>query len=210
RGWLAWVLWVSRRRMRRRMGWWRVVAVIAALIVVTLVLGTWGFSRLGLSPRLNFGQQLYHAFKLYVFDIGPAGGGGSTKAGPNWQIVVASVLAALLVTRALLAIAGGRIRRSMIRHFLSGHVIVCGAGVHGSQLARELAKKHDVVLVDPDPGSPGMQEPLGNHEWRLVGDAEQTKTLLAAGVRRAHWVVAIAGNAFVNTQIVAEIERRGS
>jgi TrkA family protein len=197
---LAWV-----RRMRRRMGPRRYF-VFLALVVLTLVLGYWGFRELDLSPKLNFGQSLYHAFKLFVFDLGPAGGAGAKHGALNPQIVAASILAALLVMRAFLAIAGGRLGRWLIR-FRSGHAIVCGAGVHGSELVRTLAKRRKVVLVDPDPSSAGMQERLGDHEWRVVGDAAQAKTLRAAGVGRAHWVVAIAGNAFVNSQIVATIHQ---
>ena len=193
---------MSRRRTRCG----RQLLVVVGLILATLAIGTWGYLELDALPDLNFGQSLYHAFKLYVFDIGPAGGGGSKNVGPNWQILVAAALAALLVTRALLAIVGGRVRRAMIRRFLSGHVIVCGGGVHGSRLARKLSKKHDVVLVDPDRNSAGMQARLGHHEWRLVGDASQKETLLAAGVLKANWVVAIAGNAFVNSQIVTAIQ----
>jgi hypothetical protein len=181
------------------------LASVVALIGVTLALGTWGFHRLPLTPKLDVSQSLYHAFKLYGVDIGPAGGGYKTSTGQavhaNVQIWVALALAALLVVRALLALARDRVGRSYMRHLLNGHVIVCGGGVHGTRLVRELADKHDVVLVELDPRALGLQAPRDGNEWRLVGDATAEETLLGAGCARAHWVVAITGDDYVNSQI---------
>src|SRR5438105_997512 len=117
--WLTWLPWLAQPRLRHRIRSLPIVLFVMAVIVVTLAIGAWGYEELELSPELKPGQALYHAFKLYFFDIGPAGGGGSKNAGPNWQIVTASILAALLVTRAPLAIAGSPIRRLMIRRFMS-------------------------------------------------------------------------------------------
>jgi hypothetical protein len=180
--------------------------LIAALIAATVALGTWGFRELPLPKpsRLSLIQSLYHALKLYTLEIGPAGGGSVVR--PNWQILVALALAVLLVARAALTLLRGGLRRWTTGHLLSGHVIVCGAGVHGSHLARRLSEKHDVVVMDPDASSPGMQGQPGEHEWRLVADAVRPDALLAAGARRANWVVAITGDDFTNSQIVSAIE----
>ena len=197
----------ARRRLpaRTRLG------LVAGLILAEGALGTWGFSRLTLvkatittpAQKLTFLESLFRALRLYTLDIGPAGGGFAS--GPNWQILVALGLAAFLVVRALLAIGGDRLRRALTRRVLRGHVIVCGAGVHGASFAAELAEHHDVIVVDTDPGAPGMRGPLGKHEWRLVGDAVQPDALLAAGVRRANWVVVVTGHDYVNSQIVSAV-----
>jgi hypothetical protein len=84
-------------------------------------------------------------------------------------------------------------------------VIICGAGVHGTALARSFAADCDIVVVDLDPQAPGLQDQAGPHEWRVLGDARQPRTLQAAGVARATWVVAITGNDLVNSQIVSTI-----
>jgi len=182
-----------------------------AWIVGTLALGTWGFRELRFpegaarsgEQSLTVVQSIFRAVKLFALDIGPAANPGTP---PNWQIVVAGVFAALLVLRALFALAGDRLRQWVGRRFLKGHVIVCGGGVHGSRLAQELAKDHDVVLIDRDADAPGMNVPLGVNEWRVVGDAVQPHTLLSAGVKRANWVVAVTGNDFVNSQVVSAIQ----
>jgi voltage-gated potassium channel Kch len=175
---------------------------VAIAVTVTLALGTWGFLRLRVNPRLDGIDSVYDAIKLYTLDIGPASGDG---AGPNWQIWLALVAAAALVLRGVLALARDRLRRGTVRHLVAGHVIVCGAGVHGTRLVRQLSAEHDVVLIDLDPVSPGMQELRGRYEWRLIGDAVSERTLRAAGVTRAHWVVAVTGNDFVNSQIVSAL-----
>jgi Trk K+ transport system NAD-binding subunit len=102
-----------------------------------------------------------------------------------------------------------------MRRALRGHVIVCGGGVHGTALITALAggrgpdvsgeEQHDVVLIDLDSTSPGMQASPAEREWRLVADAVAEQTLLDAGVERAHMIVAMTGNDFVNCQIVSAV-----
>jgi hypothetical protein len=198
---LAWLARATDRHTRTRSRPWR----LAALIGVTLALGTWGFRELAFPDRLSLLLSIYHAAKLYTLDIGPADGSGSSQIGPNWQIIVALALAALLVVRALLALVGGFVRRAVTRHLLSEHVIVCGAGVHGSRVARALSDEHDVVLVDLDADAPGMHGSPSGHEWRLVANAVEPDALLAAGARRASWLVAVSGDDYTNSQIVSAL-----
>jgi len=198
---LAWLSLVTDRRPRNRARPW----LFVALIVVTLALGTWGFRELAFPVRLSLLQSIYHAARLYTLEIGPADGSGSPPLGPNWQILVAFVLAVMLVIRALLALAGRFVQRAVAHRLLSGHVIVCGAGVHGSRLARALSAEHDVVLVDADAGAAGMRGSPSRHEWRLVADAVEPDALLSAGARRANWLIAITGDDFTNSQIVSAL-----
>ncbi len=205
---MRFVGWLRRPRSKHRLirsSWLRV----GGLIVLTVVLGTWAFRALDVSPRLTWEQSLYHAVKLFTIDLGPAGGGARSANGDpvtlNWPLRLALLGAVLVILRALLAVAREHLRRRFMRHWLSGHVIVCGGGVHGARLVRELADDHDVVLVDVSPGALGLQERRGEHEWRLVGDATAAETLLWAGVERAHWIVAVSGNDYVNSQIVSVV-----
>lgn len=186
----------SQRRSRIPIG----VRVLVA-IAITLALGTWGFSSLpGL--HLNLLQSFYRAVRLYTLDLGDSGAGPPT---PNWQLWVSLLLAAALVTRGVFALLRDRARRRATRHLLSGHVIICGAGVHGSELAADLSDHHDVVVLDIAADALGMQAPRGHYEWRIVGDCVREETLLTAGAPRASWIVAMTGNDFVNSQIVSAI-----
>ena len=176
----------------------------AAAITAVIVLGTWGFHRQRLQYPLDWQQSIYHGIKLLTLDWGSAAGPGKNDQ-PNWQLTVSLVLAALLIARAMWVLLGARIRGWITGHWLRNHVIVCGAGVHGTALARNLSKTSDVVIVDLDPEASGLQDQAGEHEWRVLGDATQAKTLEAAGVSRASWVVAITGNDLVNSQIASAI-----
>ena len=174
---------------------------VAIAVLVTVTLGTWGYLELRTSPRLTFVESLYAALKLYTLDLGP---GNGSAPGPDWQIVLGLVLAAGLLARGVLALGRARVSRLTIRHLLSGHVIVCGAGVYGTQLAETLAADHDVVLLDIAAG-PGSSTAHAEHLWTMTGDAIQASTLLAAGIARAHWVVAVTGEDFVNSQVVSAV-----
>ncbi len=187
-----------------RAPWWRRhrLKVLPLVILGTIALGWWGFQELHAESN-NWLQDLYHSVKLYTLDLGPAG--GSEGVGTNWQVLVAFVLAAVLVIRAVLALGGSHIRRYATGHWLSEHVIICGAGVHGTQLAEELSPHHDVVVVDLDGRAPGMEAAPRRHEWRLVADALQPRTLLDAGLRRAKWLLLVTGNDFANSQIVSAV-----
>lgn len=177
-------------------------ARVGGAVLVTVALGTWGFLKLPTHPRLTFVESVYAAIKLYTLDLGP---GNGSSPGPDWQIVVALVFAAALLARGLLALARSRIVRLVARHRLRGHVIVCGAGVYGSRLAETLGRDHDVVLVDVSAGSPGLEVTNAAHLWKLTGDAIAETTLVAAGLARAHWLVAVTGEDFVNSQIVSAV-----
>jgi voltage-gated potassium channel Kch len=171
--------------------------------VATLALGTWGSLELPFKPsHQNIGQSLYRAAKLYALDLGNAGGGNESPS-PNPQLWIASLLAAALVLRAALGLWRNRLRRYATGHWLSGHVVICGAGTHGSRLAEALADKHDVVVVDQLSTARGMLAPPGRYEWRIEGDAVETQTLLAAGAHRANWVIATTGDDYVNSQIAS-------
>jgi TrkA-N domain/RyR domain len=197
------VAWLNRLRGRPSTTEGRSLSGIAwAAIVLAIVgLGTWGFLALHHSPKLNAPESVYDAAKLYTIDLGPASG----NPGPNWQIWVAFVAAAVLVLRGVGALVRGQARRFATSQMLKHHVIVCGAGVHGSELVRSLSDHHDVVVIDTDPVSPGLQGVHGRYEWRLIGDAVSPRMLQQAGIRRAHRVVAVTGDDVVNSEIVSTV-----
>ena len=201
------------RAMFDRSSWPRLRFLLYAIALAAVIgLGMWGFHRLRLSSddyRLSWWQSMYDSVKLLALDWGPAAGVGRGYE-PNWQLIVALGLAVLLIARAAWALVGARVRAWVTGHWLRDHVIICGAGVHGTALARELANDCDVVIIDVDPQASGLREQAGVHEWRVSGDATQAPVLEAAGVAKAAWVVAITGNDVVNSQIVATVAALGA
>ncbi len=194
--------WVRRHALSGDTAPRRIWVQIALSILVTLAIATWGFLELAVTPPLGFASSFYHALRVYTLDLGPAAEGSTS---PDWQLWVALILAAALVARGLMALARNQLAGRATTHLLRGHVIVCGGGVHGSRLVQAMSDRHDVVLVDVDPRSRGLQAPRGKFEWRLVGDAVRAGTLIMAGISRANWLVAITGNDFINSQIVSTV-----
>ncbi len=203
---IGWLRRLARPEGRLHRLEWRRIRVIlySAGVALMIGLGIWGFHLLRLKmTQLSWLQSTYDSVKLLTLDWGPAAGVGPGYR-PNWQLLVALGLAVFLVGRAAWALVGARVRTWMTGHWLRNHVIVCGAGVHGMALAGELSNDCDVVVIDLDPQAQGLQN-RGVHEWQVIGDATQASTLQAAGVARAAWVVAIAGDDVVNSQIVSTI-----
>jgi hypothetical protein len=175
---------------------------VGGMVLVTLGLGTWGFATMHGDGRLNAAQSVFNSVRLYTLDDGPA---VLPRMHPGWQIFVAFALAAVLVARGVLALARERLGRLVTRQVLRRHVVICGAGVYGSRLAAELGSDHDVVVIDRSRDAQGMHAPYAKYEWRLTGDCVREEMLLAAGVDRAHWVVAITDDDFVNSQVVSTV-----
>ena len=82
---------------------------------------------------------------------------------------------------------------------LSGHYVICGYGRVGHEVAAGLLRrKRSIVAIDHDQPAPGAAD--GMHF--VSGDATDDGVLLAAGVRRAHGLVAATGSDATNLAIV--------
>lgn len=113
--------------------------------------------------------------------------------------VVLSLIVAMVVEGQIRAIFG---RRQLARKIasLNGHVIVCGYGVMGVMVVRELrAAGRQVVVVDSDPQRTTAAQEAGL--LYVLGDAQDEAVLAAAGIGRAAVLVAMlptdAENVFV-------------
>ncbi len=180
------------------------VGLTSLAIAFVLGVGTWGFSRLKTQPRLGLPLALYRSVHLFTFDLGPAAGGnGSPRA--NWQIWAASIVGGLLLLRGAMLVGRRRMRGLAVRYLLQGHVVICGAGDTGTRLAQTLARDHDVVLVDRDPGAPGLASAPAPNEWRVTGDCVREDTLLSAGIARANWVLVSVGDDLVGSQVASTV-----
>lgn len=91
---------------------------------------------------------------------------------------------------------------------LSDHFIVCGGGVTGEVIVRELVEtKHDVLVIEMDPKRAERLQ----HEFGvtvLVGDAVDDEMLAAAGIDRAMGLAAALPNDRDNVFLIITAKRK--
>lgn len=176
--------------------------VAAGLVALVVVGGTFGYWLLGLSPidalyqtvttvtTVGFREVGEFDTPLKIFTI------VLIVVGVGTVLYTLSLGVQMLVEGQLQEILG---RRRMDKKIagLDGHVVLCGWGRVGRAVAADLQREgRAVVVVDSDPlRVAGVTLPL------VVGDATQDATLRAAGIERAHALVAAladdADNLFV-------------
>jgi voltage-gated potassium channel len=98
-------------------------------------------------------------------------------------------------------------RMARIQETLSGHVVVLGFGVSGSQSVRELIDRggdpHCIVVIDPGEDRLAEAEKLGVNV--MVGDATRDETLKAVRVAEAQSVLVSAGRDDTSILIVLTV-----
>ena len=98
-------------------------------------------------------------------------------------------------------------RMARIQQQLSGHMVVLGYGVSGSQSVEELiergVKASKIVVVDPSEERLADAEKLGVNV--LAGDATRDETLAAVRVEQAHSVLVSAGRDDTSILIVLTV-----
>ncbi len=137
-----------------------------------------------------------------------------SNAGRIWTIFTifgGGVLMVILGSQIAACVVEGQIRGVMRRRQverkianLNGHVIICGYGRMGHQIAQNItAPGRDIVVVDNDPERIAIAEQAGL--FYVQGDAQEDKILEAAGVMRANVLYAAlssdAANLFVTLSV---------
>jgi hypothetical protein len=212
----------ARQRARERLDLISSVALVVAFFV-SIGLGYWGWLRVphdfaGTGHFLNRAYLTLQLFVLHPQEL--------PKHFP-WQLQVARFSAPgvlVIVTVTVVVTTLSRLIHGRSMRFLSGHVIICGAGVHGAQLAKNLVRARNdtppwrpgrarrarkVVVIDIDEGAPGMQGAPRAGERRLIADTVQADTLKTARVHKAAQLIAVTGDDVVNCQIASAALRLG-
>jgi len=172
------------------------------MVALVVVGGTVGYWLLGLTPidalyqtvttvtTVGFRELGEFDTRLKIFTI------VLIVVGVGTVLYTLSLGVQMLVEGQLREILGRRRMDKQIAE-LDGHVVLCGWGRVGRAVAADLKREgRAVVVVDSDPlRVTGVTLPL------VVGDATQDETLRAAGIERAHALVAAladdADNLFV-------------
>jgi voltage-gated potassium channel len=175
----------------------RRLRVSLALLVAVAAVGTFGFVSIEHFPLIDavymtvttlttvgFGEihPLSPAGRL--FTIGLICVGLATVYG-----VIGSALELLFEEHLRGAVEHRRVEHRLRQ--LKDHVIICGYGRIGQELARELAAQdHLFVVVDRDPQhAAALTEASILH---VIGDASEEETLRHAGIERARSLIAVA------------------
>ncbi|MFW6066543.1 MAG: potassium channel family protein [Planctomycetota bacterium] len=167
-----------------------------AIFATVIVAGTLGYCLL--QPEYTFLESLY----MTVITVATV---GYREIHPPSQetmvftivVVMAGLISgAVLLTLVASMLVEGEIRRIFGRRHLerkiqnlSNHIVICGYGLVGQNVASDLNDSgRDVVVIDPSAERTEMVEQAGL--LYLRGDAQEEDTLRAAGVERASAVMA--------------------
>jgi TrkA-N domain/RyR domain len=176
--------------------WW----VVGLAAVAAFVLGLAGFLQRDPSPT----DAAYNSLKLFVFHESEA------NTGVGVCLNIARFLAPAVAGYAALTTLGSLFYERWLQMQVPrrrGHIVLCGLGYVGNaflESLRDAGKR--VVVIEKDAQNPNMQLCLGLGVPVIVGDAQQTRTLQAAGVERAALLLAVTPNDAVNTEIVTRAQ----
>ncbi|MGV9712494.1 NAD-binding protein [Gordonia sp. NPDC003424] len=183
----------------------RMVATLATLLVVSTMVLRFGYQRPGMSvlDAVYFSTETiatvgYGDFNfsfqptwLRIWSIVLMFAGLTTTA------MIMAFLAELLVSRRLSQTMGRRRAR-----FMSGHVVVIGLGAFGIRVATEIrARGHEVVIVEVSQADRYLSTAQELGIPIVFGDATLPETLLDAGADRASAVAVLTSNDMVNVEV---------
>ena len=118
----------------------------------------------------------------------------------SWLIDASSTIAIIL---AYIQVTGRNFDQFRARHWLKGHVIICGFGEKSQILADSLLKEgKSVVVIDTSTTDQLVAQSRQNGLCVIHGDATKSETLTAAGFGRAVRLVCLTGSDEVNCAIV--------
>jgi len=175
--------------------------IAAALLLLDLVVGIGGF-------MLMENYTLVEAFYMVVITVSTV---GYTEVGPldmagklftSFYIIANLGLIAYILAVFSYYVVQGEIFKKMHTNLidrriseLSGHIILCGYGRYGKEIATNLLR-HEVpfVVIDIDPKE---IEQIQKSEERLLyvhDDATHDEALIEAGIERAHALISAMPN----------------
>ncbi|MEO8132653.1 MAG: monovalent cation:proton antiporter-2 (CPA2) family protein [Betaproteobacteria bacterium] len=184
---------------------WQVLFALALLVLGKLVLITALTRAFGnsLAASIRTGFYLAQAGE-FAFVLFTASEGSALLAPDIQQVVLAAMLLSMLLAPLLIQVAEPLARRLTANDWLAraaeltqvaaktmarrDHVVICGYGRSGQNLARILdTEQIGYIAMDNDPER--VREAAGSGSSVVYGDATRKEALLAAGVQRARALV---------------------
>ena len=109
---------------------------------------------------------------------------------------------AIATFAAVLALAGQRIRRLILRWRWRDHVVIIGMSETGTELARALRQTGQrVVVVEADAAHPALPEVQSRGAVVVIGDARHEALLRVCRVDTAQQVVVNTGHDSINVEV---------
>ena len=183
---------------------WDHLAIAAALLVGVLVVGTVGYSILGLGAVDAVYQTIITVSTVGFREIADGDPGTAWKAFTSVLIVLGTGSMLYGATSVIESIVEGRLTGQFRRYrmqrtidSMAGHLIVCGTGRVGQAITgfvRSIGQ--EVVVVDRDPARFSDRDVL-----HVLGDATSDKILRQAGIERAATLVTALGTSVDNLYV---------
>jgi len=177
------------------------VLFLFVFAIIALSLGTVGFykyfSRLGEAKSLA--TAFYDALWLFTIEAG-------NLAEPiPWQLEIARWLSPVISMYAVLlglAVLFRDQARLLGLSFLRNHVILCGLGQKGLNIARSFRENgYPVVIIEKDGNNPNIASCREFGALVLTGDARDAYLLKKAGITKARYLVGVCGEDGVNADL---------
>jgi hypothetical protein len=181
--------------------------LFAVLFIVPFCLGLWGFTEyLRNRPEQdNFWNVLYLTLQLFVAESGAVE--GEAPLALNIARFAAPLAPIWAVIKTLTIVLGGTLRAVRLKR-LKHHVVICGVGRRGHQLAVECLERGErVTMIDArkDNDLAAGAEELGAHI--IWGNAEDPSLLRKARVHHARWVFMTTSSSEMNLDIAIQARR---
>ncbi len=177
------------------------IPILFVFGVISLLMGTIGFHRYFtiLGEEKSFATAFYDA--LWSFAIEP----GNLIEPIPWELEFARWLSPAIAMYAIL-LGLAAIFRDQIKllrlGFQRNHVIICGLGLKGLNIARNFRENgEDVVIIEKDGNNPNIASCRELGAVILNGDARDEYLLGKAGIRRASYLIGVCGEDGVNADI---------
>ncbi len=197
-------------------------SILLIMLLGVLVLGL-GFTGFHYCPALGYEPygpaiNVYRASQLLVLNGSPVCACKQVDAPKEDSelhadcarsrllLAAAAALAPLFVlftaAKALFVIFGDHVRRLWAKHYMSGHVIICGLGTKGLLFAKRFLQDGDkVVVIERDEQNDFIRQAQELGAIVLRGSAEDAAMLETAGIARADKVMCVCGDDGTNAEI---------
>ncbi len=175
--------------------------ILFFLGVVSLTLGTIGFHRYFVQSleHKSLATALYNAVWLFTFEP------GNLIEPIPWELEIARWLSPVIAMSAIL-LGFAAIFRDQVRLLSLGlwrnHVIICGLGQKGLNIARNFRENgYRVVIIEKDGNNPNIASCREFGAVILIGDARDEYLLHKAGINKARYMIGVCGEDGVNSDI---------